>query len=397
LRSRPGFIVTILCIAETLSMLPFSMFLAVQPLLQDEWRLTNTESGWISSAYFAGYMAAVPLLSSLTDRIDARTVWLGACALSAAAASGFAVSADGVGTAAALQMVAGAGLAGTYMPGLKVMTDRLPQTPRPRHVAFYTTSFTAGASLSFWFVGLLGARLPWQTAVLIAAAGPIAAWILVGTLLRPVSPARSGQVTAATHVRAVFRSGDTIRYVIGYAVHAWELFALRAWIVPFIMFCATFRGSPPPISATTLAAIVSLIGIPASIAGAELTTRVQARRLIVGVMWLSIAVSLTVVPAALAGWPLLMAAICVYSALISADSAALTSGILQVAPAASRGTAMAVYSTLGFAGASAGTFAVGALLDLLGGQSVTSWALAFGLMGAPNAIGALALVRSRHS
>jgi MFS family permease len=375
-------------------MMPFSMFLAVQPLLQHEWQLSNTESGWISSAYFAGYMAAVPVLSSLTDRIDARSVWLGACALAAAAALGFAVWASGVATAASMQMLAGAGLAGTYMPGLKVMADRLSETPRPRYVAYYTTSFTAGASLSFWVVGLLADRLPWQTAVLTAVAGPVSACVLIATLLRPVRIAQLPHVTAATHWRAVFESGDTMRYVVGYAVHAWELFALRAWLVPFVIFSAALRGSEPPVSATTLAAIVSLIGIPASIVGADLTTRVDQRRVIVAVMVLSIAFSLTVLPSALVGWPMLTAAICVYSAFTSADSAALTSGILHVAPSASRGTAMAVYSTLGFAGASAGTFAVGALLDLLGGQSVISWAFAFSLMAVPNALGVLALARS---
>lgn len=376
-------------------MTPFSMFLAVQPLLQEEWQLSNTESGWISSAYFAGYMAAVPLLSSLTDRIDARTVWLGACALGGASALGFALAANGVGTAAALQALAGAGLAGTYMPGLKVIADRLPHTSR--HVAFYTTSFTGGASLSFWLIGVLAARLPWQTAALIAAAGPIAGCLLVGTLLRPVVIATGSHSTTATHVRAVFQSRDTIRYVVGYTVHAWELFALRAWLVPFVMFAAALRGSPAPVSPTTLAAIVSLIGIPASIGGAELMARVEPRRLIVGVMMLSIVFSLLVVPAALTAWPLLIAAVCLYNVFISADSAALTSGVLRVAPIASRGTAMAVYSTLGFAGASAGAFAVGVVLDLLGGQSVLSWTAAFALMGAPNAIGALVLARSRNA
>ena len=375
-------------------MTPFSMFLALQPRLQGEWQLSNTESGWISSAYFAGYVAAVPILSSVTDRIDARTVWLGACALAAAAAVGFAVGSNGAGTAATFQMLAGAGLAGTYMPGLKVMTDRMAETPRPRHVAFYTTSFTAGASLSFWIIGELGARLEWPAAVLIAAAGPIAGCLLVGALLRPAPvPART-RATARTHWRAVFGSSVTIRYVIGYGVHAWELFALRAWLVPFIMFCETIRGSSTPISATSLAAVVSLVGIPASIAGAELTVRMGRRRLLVAVMVVSIVLSLTVVPAALVAWPALIVAVCAYSGFISADSAALTSGILQVAPAASRGTAMAVYSTLGFAGASAGAFAVGALLDLLGGQSVASWAFAFALMSAPNALGAVALARS---
>ena len=375
-------------------MTPFSMFLALQPRLEDTWSLSNTETGWISSAYFAGYMAAVPVLSSVTDRVDARSVWLAACALAAAGAVGFALTADGVWSAAAMQAIAGAGLAGTYMPGLKVMTDRLPAVPRPRHVAFYTTSFTAGASLSFWIVGSLGGGLAWPTAVLLTAIGPIVAFALVALLLSRVEVHPEAHETP--HWNAVFRSRDTIRYVIGYAAHTWELFALRAWLVPFVTFCVTLRGTESPIAATTLAAIVSMIGVPASIAGAEMTTRRKREHVIVAVMVLSVACSLSVVPAALVSWPLAIVAVCVYSWLISADSAALTSGVLQVAPAASRGTAMAIYSTLGFAAASAGTFAVGALLDLLGGQSAFSWGCAFALMGAANLVGAVSL-RARPS
>jgi MFS family permease len=185
-RSRFGLIVAVLCVAEVLSMTPFSMFLALQPVLQPGWGLSNTESGWISSAYYAGYMIAVPVLSSLTDRIDARSVWLGAGATAAIGAIGFSLWAGGVWTAAAAQTVAGAGLAGTYMPGLKVMADRVgASTLRPRHVAFYTTSFTAGASLSFWIVGQLAAWLTWQTAVMVTAIGPCVGCVLVASLLSP--------------------------------------------------------------------------------------------------------------------------------------------------------------------------------------------------------------------
>ncbi len=373
-------------------MLPFSMFLALQPMLQDAWRLSNTESGWISSAYFAGYMAAVPVLSSLTDRIDARTVWLAACALAAAGAAGFALWAHGVWTAAAFQMIAGMGLAGTYMPGLKVMADRQPHVPRPRHVAFYTTSFTAGAALSFWIIGRVAQHLAWRSAVLVAVAGPVVAWLLVALLLAAVPVTRDASAVPLAHWRAVFRSADTMRHVVGYAMHTWELFALRAWLVPFIAFQTGLRGSAL-VAPTTLAAVVSVVGIPSSIAGAELTTRMDRRRLIVTVMIASLVWSLLVVPLGSGGWPLLVFAVVVYGSLAMGDSAALTSGILQVAPPASRGTAMAIYSTVGFAAASAGTFAVGALLDLLGGQSVIAWAFAFALMGAPNIVGALALAR----
>ena len=85
----------------------------------------------------------------------------------------------------------------------------------------------------------------------------------------------------------------------------------------------------------------------------------------------------------------------VYNVFVSADSAALTSGIVAVAPPESRGTAMALYSMAGFAAASAGSLAVGALLDALGGQSVTSWAFAFAMIGASNIVGANILGRAR--
>ena len=387
-------LVLVVCLAEVLSMTPFSMFLALQPQLEKAWRLSNTETGWISSAYFAGYMLAVPVLGSLTDRIDARTVWLGACALAGAGCLGFAVWANGVWSAALLQLATGAGLAGTYMPGLKVMTDRLPSLPRPRDVAFYTTSFTLGSALSFWLIGQFEVSFQWRTAVALTAIGPALGCLLVGLSLRPVAVAAPAVPGATNHVRAVLASTDSMRYVVGYAAHVWELFALRAWIVPFVVFCERLRGSGSPLAVASIAALVSLIGVPASLAGAEMTTRWRRPSLIMTIMLLSIAVSLTVMPAAHASWMLLIVAVCLYSAFISADSAALTSGLVSVAPAASRGTAMAIYSTLGFAAAAAGTFAVGFALDALGGQSPRNWMIAFALRSAPNLIGAAAVRRA---
>ena len=373
----------VVCLAEILSMTPFSMFLALQPQLQDGWDLSNTASGWISSAYFTGYMLAVPVLGSLTDRIDARTVWLGACALAGVGSLGFAVLADGVWTAVLLQLVTGAGLAGTYMPGLKVITDRLAELPRPRHVAFYTTSFTIGSSLSFWIIGRWMRAFSWRTAVaLVSARARWPAACSSGCCCGLSRWRRTRTPTGRARAR-----GAPLRLIrcatsIGYAAHVWELFALRAWVVPFVVFCQGWRGTASPLPVATLAAIVSLVGVPSSLAGAELTTRAPRRRIIITVMLTSIVVSLLVVPAAFGSWWLLIVAVCGYNAFISADSAALTSGIVAVAPPASRGTAMAIYSTLGFAAASAGTFAVGLTLDLLGGQSVMSWTVAFAIMSA---------------
>jgi dipeptide/tripeptide permease len=60
-----------------------------------------------------------------------------------------------------------------------------------------------------------------------------------------------------------------------------------------------------------------------------------------------------------------------------------------------RGTAMAVYSTLGFAGAFLGPLAFGMALDALGAASVAGWVAGFATLGAGVAIGPLAFVLLR--
>jgi MFS family permease len=95
-------------------------------------------------------------------------------------------------------------------------------------------------------------------------------------------------------------------------------------------------------------------------------------------------------------WSVILIVSTVHSATVSADSAALTSGLVAVSAPESRGAAMAIYSMAGFGAASAGSFAVGGLLDLLGGESVVNWTIAFAVIGAPNVVSAVVLGRARR-
>ena len=62
-------------------------------------------------------------------------------------------------------------------------------------------------------------------------------------------------------------------YILGYTVHCWELFGLRSWMVAFIVFAYGLAQAQPWLSATEAAAIINLIGLPASILGNEAATR----------------------------------------------------------------------------------------------------------------------------
>src|SRR5258708_24377706 len=65
-----GAFVAVVCITSVLGMLGFSSFAALLPEFQRDWGLSNTDAGWISGIFYAGYVVAVPLLVGSTDRVD---------------------------------------------------------------------------------------------------------------------------------------------------------------------------------------------------------------------------------------------------------------------------------------------------------------------------------------
>ena len=76
-------VVAALCAAEVLAMAGTMSFQALIPTFIAEWRLTHSEVGWISGIAYAAYVAGVPVLVSLTDRIDARRIVIAFCLVAA--------------------------------------------------------------------------------------------------------------------------------------------------------------------------------------------------------------------------------------------------------------------------------------------------------------------------
>jgi MFS family permease len=386
MKSAPR-VIAWMCAAHVASMAGISTYATLLPRLQDEWGLNNSQAGLISGAFFGGYMAAVPLLSSLTDRVDARRVYLVSSLVAGAALLAFALLAQGVTSAALLQLLAGAGIAGTYMPGLRALTDNLQGTLRQsRAVAFYTAVFGLGTSLSIFMAGQLADAQGWRWAFAFAALGPLLAGCMVVAGLPPRKPVPRH----ATHVldfRPVLRNRELRPYIFGYAVHCWELFGSRSWLVAFIMFAQEFEGaggaSPAAWSAVTIAAVANLFGPPASIAGNELAMRHGRERWIWMAMLASGLLTCTLGFLAALPWYLMATLAMLHMSLVMGDSSALTAGLVTRADERIRGAAMAVHSMLGFGAGLVAPLAFGAVLDLSGGKaSPFAWGLAFTSLGA---------------
>jgi MFS family permease len=391
----PQALIAILIATSILGMLGSSSFAALLPDFEALWRLSNTEAGWISALFFAGYVAAVPFLVGSTDHIDPRHIYVGSLILGAVSSLAYAVLANGFWSAAIIRMFAGMGLAGTYMPGLKLLTDRY-QGPRQGHyIAYYTAGFSFGTAFSYAFTGEITAWLGWRTAFACAAVGSLMALALIRYFVPPEpATATPGRGLRRLAFRPVFSNRAAMAFVLGYAGHTFELFALRGWLTAYLVYADRVRGGSGSLSlATWISTAVVLVSTGASVYGAEVAARADRRRIIGRVMILSVLGSIAA--GFSSGLPVWVVAVlcCLYSMFIMADSAALTGGAVLSAVPGQRGATLAVHSVLGFSGGMVGPLTVGLVLDLAGGDSYLAWGLAFLTMGA-GSFAALFAIRS---
>src|SRR5205807_2000402 len=136
---------------------------------------SSAELGWVVSAYLLGYAAAVLVVLPLTDRIrPSRVIAIGAL-VTALANIGFAFAAHDVITASALRVIAGFGLAGVYMPGVRLVAQSSDPARRGTAVGLYVAAFYLGGSLSFLATGLLLEPVGWRGAAVILGAVALAA------------------------------------------------------------------------------------------------------------------------------------------------------------------------------------------------------------------------------
>ena len=113
-------LVAVMCIAQICNLLPHVVVPAIMAHhLIPFWHLSAAQAGLMASAYAFGYMLAVPVLTALSDRFDARGILLAGSAVSGLATIAFGLFADGLLSASLIWGIAGAGFGGAYTPGLK--------------------------------------------------------------------------------------------------------------------------------------------------------------------------------------------------------------------------------------------------------------------------------------
>jgi MFS family permease len=255
-------VVAAVCAAEILGLAGFSTVPALLPQFIETWSLTNTQAGWLAGIMSAGYMLAVVPLVSLTDRQPARVIYLASSALNALSCFGIALC-DSLLPALGFRAAAGIALAGMYMPGLQALTEGVEGTVRARIAAWYTSSFTIGASLSF-LLGRIGTLWGWRSAFILAGIVSTAGVLIAWAALPRADLAVAKQPRPVLDIRPVLGNRDALVLIFGYAAAIWGSVGLRQWIVVFLAFCAADQAGVPAQAWIMLAvgALISFLGVP---------------------------------------------------------------------------------------------------------------------------------------
>jgi predicted MFS family arabinose efflux permease len=285
-------------------------------------------------------------------------------------------------------------MAGTYMPGLQALTYGVEGTVRARIAAWYTSSFTIGASLSFLF-GRIGTLLGWRSAFvatgMLGAASVVIAWAAL-----PRGDSRRKQDTRPLlGFRPVLANRDALLLIIGYAAVIWGCVGLRQWIVVFLTFCAGDQAAVPAQAWIILivGALISFLGVPAGLIGNELSIRYGLRNIASLIFLLSAIAGGLFGFAAMLPYVVVLGLSVVAGSIVQGNFSNLTSGVLAVAVPQYRGATIGLYSCIGFGAGFLGTLLFGVTLDRFGGTShLAAWIWSFGTCGLACLAGAAATI-----
>lgn len=335
------------------------------------WELSNTEIGWISGAYFIGYVVATPVLVGLTDRIDSRFIFLGGCGFCLAGGFGFMLFAGGLWSAMFCWALVGVGHAGNYMPGLQILNIRLDSHHRVRAIPWYTACLGIGIGVSFAMMGYILQIANYKIALWLCVVSATLSALLVFAFVPPRIPEVDPDATVKRHpldLSPAFRKPLALGYILAYGAHTYELFAFRSWSFALMVFLGLQAENPPDISELSL--IISMITLTSwvtSIIGAQLAIRFGRHRVISLVGGLGCTLALISALSLAKPFYLIVGILWLYSLVIMLDSSALTTGTVEAGASHDRGALLAIHSMVGFGAGALGGPVIGYILDLSGG------------------------------
>nr|TXF84697.1 MFS transporter [Alkalicoccus halolimnae] len=364
-----------LAIAQFLAMQVWFNFSAVMPIVETEWGLSPTQSGIIVSFFHIGYVAAVFFYSFLSDKYNPKYSFMYGAALAGVSGILFVFFAEGFTSALLLRFLSGVGIAGIYVPGMKIVAQIAAPRERGAAMGIYVGSLVVGSGFSLLVSGLLINLVGWQGVIFITSSSAlIAAGMIYFSHIPADFQIQGNRLSFALLKRVLTKKNLLVN--ISYTGHCWELYAMWAWIGPFMVYYFASSGVDNSIGLGNLtASVVIMVGGLATFAGGKLSDKFGRLKIINVFIWISIACSLVIGWLVAAPLWLLLPVVFIYGFAIIADSPIYNTSLTEIADEDVVGTSLGIQSVMGFSATIFSPVLFGVLLDFY------HWGAAFTVLG----------------
>lgn len=337
---------TALALLTTLNLLNYidrSVLFAVQPLVQTEFHLSNTQVGYLTSAFLAFYMVAAPFVGPLADRYSRKRIivlgavfWSGLTLLTAFTHTYWELlirhTLVGIGEATFVT------IAPTFV------ADLFPEKKRGRIFGIFYLAIPVGTAAGYLLGGKLGPEHGWRFPFYIAAAPGFLLALAIAFLPEP--PRGQFDSLKETPERGTIlglaRNPAYWTATLGMAAGTFSLGGIQVWMPTFLSLA---RGYSLAKANEMFGAIVVVTGIVASLAGGWLgdllLPRMKGAYYFISAVSMALGVPVMIV-ALFAKGPMMLPAIGLAAFLLLINTSPLNTALVNAVGAHVRATAIAV-------------------------------------------------------
>ena len=364
----------------------FMVYAACLPILLNEWEMSATQAGSISSAFMFGYAASLFVFAWLCDHFGAKRLFLFSAGLSALSALGFGIFAHSYLSGVVLYALAATTQGGLYTPAIILFSERYDPSKRGGAMGYLIASTSVGYAFSLVVSGLCltwgGYRAAFIVTGCLPSVGLIFSWFALRTTPNTIYPG----VKRLRVTTILQRNRNACLLIAGYTFHGWELLGMWSWTPAFFAAVVAISGNGFGETArfgAYLVASMHLIGALSSVSMGRLADKLGRRVVLIQVA--AIGACLSSVIGWLTTWPIMLVVFIgfVYYFFALGDSPVLSTALTESVEPSSLGSILAIRALLGFSAGGIAPIAFGAVLDLSNPPETTpeTWGWAFMVLG----------------
>ncbi len=254
---------------------------AVFPLIKDDFRLSDTELGFLGSAFMLFYMLSAPLFGWLGDRMNrVRLAAMGLAVWSVATAMAGIASRYYTLLLARVSVGIGEASYGTVSPG--ILSDYFSKEKRGRILSFFYLAIPVGSALGYLLGGILGQLFGWQAAFFIVGLPGLLLAVPVWFLREPERGGTDEKVKAVPvpaqqqmGYLSLFKNRPYVVNTLTMTAMTFAMGGLAQWIPTFLY---RIHGLDLAAANSFFGVITIIAGIAGTLAGGWLGDYLQERK-----------------------------------------------------------------------------------------------------------------------